>query len=397
MTYIYRIKQKLIEDTLARGKSVLLLGARQTGKTTLMEQIAAADLRISLIQPATRQRYERQPSSLLEEVEALPRSQARVPLVILDEVQKAPVLLDVAQDLIDRHVAQFILTGSSARKLRTGTKINWLPGRVVAIRLDPLTLTELSSQGVSLDDLLLYGSLPGIVTTPVLQNRDIDLASYVTTYLEEEIRMEAVVRNVGLFAQFVSLAAAESGNLVNFSRLSQNIGVAHTTIAAYYQILEDCLIAERVEPLTQSSTRRRLAKTQKYIFFDLGVRRLSAEEGIHLPREYMGRLFEQWVGLELIRCARFSLERIKIYFWRDLEGPEVDWVIKKGELYIPVEVKYTDSPNANDIKHLLLFQREYPNTQIAYLVCQVPRRRKMADNVYAIPWTEVDQLLLSSD
>ncbi len=186
------------------------------------------------------------------------------PLVLIDEIQKAPKLLDVAQDLIDREVANFVFTGSSARKLYRGTKANLLPGRVVSCRLDPFILSEFSAN--KLKERLLYGSLPGIMKEENPRHKETDLESYVTIYLEEEVRAEALVRNLGSFARFLEYAASESGNIVNFRKLSQEIGVSHTTIKDYYQVLEDCLIAERAEPLTKSRTRKKLTKSNKYLF-----------------------------------------------------------------------------------------------------------------------------------
>lgn len=392
MDYISRLLESSIRQTLSRGKSILLLGARQTGKTTLIQRLKA-DFAVSFIQPRVRQRYEQDPSILAAEVEALAETIRGTALIVVDEVQKVPEIMDVVQDLIDRRIAKFILTGSSARKLYSGSKLNLLPGRVVVFRLDPLCLSELSILKPKLEDLLLYGSLPGIVTVENVKDKELDLSSYVTTYLEEEIRAEAVVRNVGHFSQFLMLAASESGSLVNFRKLSQEIGVAHTTIASYYQILEDCLITERVKPLSQSKIRRRLTKTPKYLFFDLGIRRVSAGEGTKLPARFWGNLFEQWVGLELIRHSRF-VKDIKLFFWRDPAGPEVDWVLEKDGIYIPIEVKWTEQPKPEDIKYLKLFQSEYKNTKQAYVICRVPRKLKLAENIYALPWHMIGSLII---
>jgi len=150
---------------------------------------------------------------------------------------------------------------------------------------------------------------------------------------------------------------------------------------SYYQILEDCLIAERIDPLTKSATRKKLTKTQKYLFFDLGVRRLAAGEGTRLPKESLGHLFEQFVGLELLRCGRLSDEKTRLKFWRDPDGPEVDWVIEQNDNYVPVEVKWTTNPSNKDIKHLKVFLNEYKNAGNAYLICRVPRRVKL-DNFF---------------
>jgi len=391
MVYIKRQIEQNVNEALARDKSVLLFGARQTGKTTLINQIPA-DVKLSFAQPSIRQLYEKDPSLLTKRIEALSQHNNSLPLVIIDEVQKVPEILDAVQDLIDRNIAKFILTGSSARKLKQHNKLNLLPGRVVVLTLMPLTIAELPKNKLSLPDLLLFGSLPGIINLDNQEARRIDLHSYVTIYLEEEIRAEAAVRNLASFAQFLELAASESGNIVNFSKLSQKIGIAHTTIMNYYQILEDCLVAERIAPFTQSKTRRRLIKTPKYLFSDLGIRCFAANEGINPPLEHLGRLFEQFVGLELIRMARFTYDKSKIYFWHDNNGPEVDWVIAQGNELIPIEVKWTDAPTLKDARHLQLFCDEYNDVKIAYVVCRVPYKIKLVEKIFALPWQEIDSL-----
>jgi predicted AAA+ superfamily ATPase len=390
MNYRPRRVEASIRHAIDRGRSVLLLGPRQTGKTTLAGRLSA-DLTVSFVLPEVRIRYEKAPSLLIGQVESLAVRAKRMPLVFLDEIQRAPQVLDVVQYLIDRKQAKFILTGSSARKLTRGPAVNLLPGRVVSIRLDPFLLREYPQK--DLERLLNYGQLPAIALLDDDSDRQTDLESYVVTYLEQEVRAEAVVRNLGAFARFLEFAGAESGQLVSFRKLSQEIGVAHTTIAAYYQILEDCLIAERVNPLVESSTRTRLTRSPKYLIFDLGVRRLCAREGVPLPRESMGRLLEQFVGLELVRSARIGQKNADVLFWRDPDGPEVDWVIRKGGQYVPVEVKWTDSPAASDARHLLCFLREYPKARHGYIVCRTPERIQVNRQVEAIPWQETGTLV----
>lgn len=391
MEYIPRLLEEKIKHAIDRDKSVLLFGARQTGKTTLMSRFDSS-LIISFIRPEIRQRYEKLPDLLRGEVEALAlNSNKKRPLVILDEVQKVPVILDVVQDLIDRGKANFVLTGSSARKLRRSANTNLLPGRVSVFKLDPFSLSEFPSE--NLNERLLYGSLPGILAVADLSDRETDLESYVTTYLEEEVRAEAVVRNLGNFARFLEFAASESGGIVNLRKLSQEIGVSHTTIGAYYQILEDCLIAEKIEPLTHSKTRKKLTKSHKYLFFDMGVRRLAAREGTKLSYETMGRLFEQFVGLELLRRAHGKNQTARIRFWRDPDGPEVDWVIDEEGAYTPIEVKWTEKPSLSDIRHLDVFLSEYKSAKTGYLVCRVPREVKLSDRVSAISWQSLGQLI----
>lgn len=392
MQYIPRLLETSIRHALARDRSVLLLGARQTGKTTLAGRFEAA-LTVSFVQPDVRQRYEKAPHLLRGEVESLSAPTAgRRPLVILDEVQKVPVILDVVQDLIDRRKANFMLTGSSARKLRTGVKVNLLPGRLAVFHLDPFSLEEFPAR--ELNDRLLYGSLPGMLLIKNAADREVDLESYVTTYLEEEVRAEAIVRNLGGFARFLEWAASESGHIVNLRKLSQEIGVSHTTIGAYYQILEDCLIAERVEPLTRSKTRKKLTRSEKYLFFDLGVRRLAAREGTRLSRDSMGRIFEQFIGLELLRSVHSHRPAAKVRFWRDPDGPEIDWVIDHNDRYTPIEVKWTENPSPGDIRALETFLSEYETAKAGYLVCQVPRKTKLSDRVLALPWQSIGNLVV---
>ena len=385
------LKEKLAK-ILERGKSVLLLGPRQTGKTTLIRNYKA-DLEITLLISKTRRQYEADPDLLIREVEAARNAKNFLPLVVIDEVQKVPALMDAVQYLIDRQIAQFILTGSSARKLRHNKNVNFLPGRVIQLRLDPLTLEELPKPYPSVEDFLLYGSLPAIRLEMDHSIREEDLNSYVDLYLEEEVRAEALVRDIGSFKNFLRLAAMESGNIVNFDKISQDIGVARTTIAAYYQILEDCLVAERIEPYTESRSRKKLTKSPKYLLFDLGLRRLAAEEQPSLPQQYLGSLFEQFIGLELIRWARLQSLKTSVHFWRDSSGPEVDWLLQQNHFLLPIEVKWTDNPTLRDAKHLELFLREYPMATQGYVVCQVSRPRVLSNSVEAISWHDLPQKL----
>ena len=262
----------MVERHVRRGKSILLLGPRQTGKTTLLRALRP-DLTIELVEPRERRRFERDPSTLRDEALALGR---RRPLIVIDEVQKVPALMDVAQRLIDRDEAQLVLTGSSARKLKRHHDVNLLPGGVVSLRLDPLTLEE--SMPSSLGEALTDGALPGIRSQRSAADREQDLRSYAETYLEEEVRQEALVKQMAPFARFLELAALESGRIANFSRVAADVGVSPHTIQSYCEILVDCLVAERVDPISRSATRKKLTKSSRFLLFDLGVRRLSAGE-----------------------------------------------------------------------------------------------------------------------
>jgi predicted AAA+ superfamily ATPase len=392
MTYISRAIESNITQALKRGKSILLLGPRQTGKTTMIKQALKPDIHYSFAKASTRQRYEHNPALLEAELIAQIKTYTHPPLICIDEVQKIPRVMDVAQFIIDEKMAQFILTGSSARKLRHNQDINLLPGRVVSQHMTPLLLSEMSSFTPTLEDLLLYGSLPDIALTPDYAAKETDLLAYVTTYLEQEIRSEALVRNVGNFARFLQIAAGEAGKQLNFTRLSQDIGIADTTIANYYQILEDCLIVLRIDPITDSHTKRRLIKSPKYLFFDLGIRRAAANESTALPLKMLAELFEHYVGNELVYQSQLHNPHIKVKYWRDTAGPEIDYVLDISQRYLPIEVKWSENPNLSDAKHLIKFMQEYPDVKMSYIISRTPQAYQLADKITVLPWQAISSI-----
>jgi predicted AAA+ superfamily ATPase len=360
--FINRGLTKIIIKTL-KTKSILLLGPRQTGKTTLLSKLSFSKT-YNLAQSKLRLKYEKQPSLFSDEIRNLTD---KSPLIYVDEIQKVPDLMDEIQVLVDEKVALFCITGSSARKLKRGSQTNLLPGRVALLRLDPLNYTEIPN--FNLNHVLIFGSLPAILLESNNRAADKMLRDYVELYLQEEVRAEALVRNVGIFHRFLELAAIESGRIVNFSKISKDVGVSYHTIQSYYAILEDCLIIERIDPLTESSfNRKKLVKSSKYLFFDLGVRRIAANEGLRLPREHLGLIFEQWVGLEIIRYFRSKSLSYQLKFWSDPDGPEVDWVIQFDGNYFPIEVKYSESISTSDCRHLKTFEQEYSNAKKGIII-----------------------------
>ena len=144
--------------------------------------------------------------------------------------------------------------------------------------------------------------------------------------------------------------------------------------------------------MTHSKTRKKLTKSERYVFFDLGVRRLAEREGTRPPRETMGGLLEQFIGLELLRSAHIKGRGAKIRFWRDPDGPEVDWIIDEDGIYIPIEVKWTENPASSDIRHLEVFLSEYKSAKAGFLVCQVPRKAKLSDRIFALPWQSINDV-----
>lgn len=393
MTYLPRTIEAPLKKNLERGKSILLFGARQTGKTTLIKHLNLSDLSYTLLDPELRLQFEKHPNLLRKEIAAYrQRHHADLPLVTIDEAQKVPALMDAIQLIIDNKEAQFILTGSSVRKLRRHAQFNLLPGRVVNFHLDPLSILELPSPVSSLESLLLYGSLPHIYLDKDTDSKQADLSSYVTNYLEEEVRGEALARDLGSFAQFLELAAIESGNPVNINKLSQELGISRHIIAEYFSVLEDCLITEKIEPITDTSSRKRLTKAPKYLFFDMGIKRIATREGINPSTKTLGNLFEQWVGLELLRILRTQKPEARLRYWRDHAGPEVDYVIEHEKKYLPIEVKWTATPSSFDCKHIAKFIQQYPCKTTAYVICRANKAFLLDENIIALPWQEIGTL-----
>lgn len=387
MNTIYRDLTDRILSVLNRNKSLLLLGARQTGKTTLVKSLDH-DRYINLMDSTLRLRYEANPGILINEIKALQVSLGRPPRIIVDEVQKVPDITDNIQILMDEKIANFIITGSSARKIK-----NLLPGRVIKLMMQALSIHEVQSLNCSLETLLTQGSLPGIIGLLDEMDQEQELNSYVSLYLEEEVRKEALVRNLGAFSNFLRLACIESGNIVNLTKLSQEIGVSHSTISAYYNILVDCMVAEKIEPLIKTHSRRKLTHSPKYIIFDLGIRRVAAQESIHPTLKQLGFLFEQFIGLELKKRIVLAQKKIKLYFWRDHAGPEVDFVLEEEEAYTPIEVKWTQTPTLKDARHLISFMKEYPVKTQGFIVCQTPYPVALTDKILAIHWSDLAKIL----
>jgi predicted AAA+ superfamily ATPase len=391
MKPLHRNITKQIKAALSRGKSVLLLGARQTGKTTTILELIKPDIVYSFLDPELRLRFEKDPTLLIREIKVQLSNYKTPPVIFLDEVQKIPSIMDSVQLLIDQKKALFILSSSSVRKLRHGKAVNLLPGRVLVLTMDPLHLSEMPDPKPTLEDILTYGTLPHIFTEPNVTYKEEDLHSYVITYLEEEIRAEALTRNIGQFARFLELAASESGCIVNLTKLSQEVGVAVSTISEYYQILEDCMVTFRIDPIIKSTTRRRLIKSPKYLFFDLGIKRVSANEGISLSEKNLALSFEQFIGLELLHQAR-AFTNIQLHYWRDSNNVEVDFIIRREEQFIPIEVKWSNMPSMKDIRHVEKFLAEYPEAPKGYVICRTPKAFELTENITALPWQEINKV-----
>lgn len=394
-----------LRSEVSAGKVRLLFGARQTGKSTLLYRLADAQAVVfNLQERKTRLELEREPRVFTQTLEAA-RKQPTV--VCVDEIQKVPALLDEVQYLHDKHPGRFsfLLTGSSARRLKTSAA-NLLPGRAHLFHLCPLLLAERKAGRLSsifpaptkgpfapgfsepdLDELLLFGSLPG-VTQEDTESRIRTLESYVELYLEEEIRREALVRNVGAFQQFLQLAAMESGGITNLTNISRESGVPIATLRTFYQVLEDTFIGYRL-PVFGAAGRKRVLTTPRFLFFDNGVRNAAAHlrPSRELLKTQLGLLFENWVGQELAHRCLYAGRAYRLSFWRTAHGAEVDYVLETPDEIIPIEVKSTESPAEADARHVKLFLGTYPErARRGYVVCRCSSPRRLTESVTAIPW-----------
>jgi predicted AAA+ superfamily ATPase len=362
-------------------KSVLLLGARQVGKSTLIRALGA-ELIINLADEAVYLSYAKDPGRLRREVSAL-RSPSRI---IIDEVQRVPSLLNTVQALMDegaRH--RFILTGSSARKLKRG-QANLLPGRVLFEVLDPLSIWELG-EDFDLERALQVGTLPGIYLDRESGTDVLD--SYVATYLREEIQAEALLRDVGSYARFLDLAAAGSGQWVNYSKLASDAEIAKETIRRYYQILEDTLLAFRIPPFEVKRSPRRVSQRDRVLFFDVGVR--NALLGLHrgpLPSTEKGHVFEHWFILQCLYFIRARRLPWQVSAYRTESGAEVDLVIDTKASLIAIECKLGRTVGTGDLTGLRSFAGVAHRPLKAFVVFRGERAQRLGAGIEAVPYQD---------
>jgi len=367
---------------LPRDRSAFLWGPRKTGKTTLLRQqfpdacwvdLLDYDLFISLSQ---------RPSSLREILGAQPSK-----TVVIDEVQKIPHLMDEIHWLIENRGYQFVLCGSSARKLRRGES-RLLGGRAWRFELYPLVTAELKP--FDLEKALLTGLIPSHYFSP---NSEMDLRGYVHDYLKEEIQAEALTRNLPAFSKFLKSAAITNGMLLNYSNAARDAGVSVKTIREYYQILEDTLIGRQLVPWRKSK-QRRLIETAKFFFFDRGVvASLLEQRSLTQGTSEYGRAFEHFILQECWAYRHYSRLEFPITFWRTASGAEVDLIL--GEADVALEVKA--SANVGDrTKGLHLFHEEN-NCRKSFIICRERRPRKISSKITVLPWKDFCVMLWAGE
>jgi len=249
------------------------------------------------------------------------------------------------------------------------------------------TAEEPRFPATDLFERLTFGELPGVAIAPRAHRADL-LRTYTLVYLEEELRREALVKNWPAFARFLQLAAAESGRMINYAGISREAGVSLPTVKTYYQLLEDMFIGFRVTALS-GSPRKSLLSTERFCFFDVGVRNAAAELPLETAavRANPGPLFEQWVGIELWKRLQY-LGGGKLHYLRSKAGAEVDFIVARGNRLIPIEVKWTERPTRGDARHLLTFLDEHRNrARKGWLICRCSAPLALTDRVTALPWS----------
>ncbi|MCQ2395967.1 MAG: ATP-binding protein [Kiritimatiellae bacterium] len=354
------IDRKLDVCAALSHKSVFLFGPRQCGKSSLLDHTIQNANVFDLLSSETFLRLSSDPG-YLESCCTDDRP------VVIDEIQKLPSLLDEVHRLIERKGLRFVLTGSSARKLRQGG-VNLLGGRARVKRLHPFSAIELGSD-FDLDRALNFGLLPNIWFSDEPEE---DLADYIDEYLRQEIIAEGATRNLPAFSRFLEVAALSSGEQIDYTSIANDAKVPRTTVQEYFRILKETLLADEV-PVWKQGTRRKTVETAKFYLFDTGVsRRLSRrKEVVPLTQEY-GHLFEAWVHHELRSYLDCTTRDGAIEYWRTTNGTEVDFIVgncaievKSGTRIAPGDIKGLKAiADEGEFRHRLVVCRENVPRQV---------------------------------
>jgi predicted AAA+ superfamily ATPase len=334
-----------------KAKSHFLLGPRGTGKSFLArQQLEGHAAIINLLRSEASRVLLANPSRLESMIAAnIPKGSK---FVVIDEVQKIPALLDEVHRLIEEGGYKFLLTGSSARKLRTGG-VNLLAGRAWPMGLFPLTTSELGA-AFQLDQYLRYGGLPSVISSDAPQ---LELDAYVGLYLDEEIKMEGLVRRLAPFSEFLRLAGLSNGKVINFSKMANEVGVSSPTIREYFHILEDTLVGNLI-PLWRKSPTRKPGSSARFYFFDTGVANtLAGINALDPASDLFGRCFEQFVYMEIKAWMTYRRKKFSLSYWQKSNECEVDLLLGNE---IAIEVKSTTRLNSSDFRGLKEVTDEVP-------------------------------------
>lgn len=360
--------------SLLQKKSFFLFGPRATGKSSLIREQFTTDAPIlNLLDSQLYLRLSASPYELESIIHAYPDHQ----IVIIDEVQRIPMLLNEVHRLIEEQKIRFLLTGSSARKLRQH-HTNLLAGRAWEAHLFPLVSIEIPD--FNLDRYLHVGGLPPVYLSAEPQE---ELIAYVHTYLQQEIQVEALVRRIPAFSRFLTVAALTSGQMLNFSTIASDTGVPVSTVREYYQILQDTFLGFLIPGWTKTVKRKALS-TAKFYFFDLGVKNtLAAIKHLEPASDLYGQAFEHFVALELQAYISYRRLHLSLCYWRSRHGFEVDFIVGDA---IAIEVKTTQQVGEKHLKGLHALAEE--NICQRYYLISMDRINRKLGVIEIIYWQD---------
>jgi len=361
-----------LEETL--NDSIFLWGARQVGKSTLLETLFPSARYYDLLKSDEFERFFRRPALLREEL----MNNDNRDLVIIDEIQKIPQLLDEVHWLMTNRQIRFVLCGSSARKLmRHGA--NLLGGRALRTVMYPLVSAEIPD--FDLMRAINNGMIPRHYTVENPQRR---IQAYIGDYLNEEIRAEALSRNLASFTRFLEIAAQSNGEMVVYNNIAQDCGVSSPTVKEYFNILEQTMIGHLIPGFTATQKRRTIA-APKFYFFDVGiVNYLLKRKNIEQGTDVFGHAFEQLLMQEIIAFLSYSSSAEKISYWRTTGGYEVDCIVGQGR--VAIEFKSSDEVKSRHTGGLKAFREDFPNAKA--IIVSMDRYRRELNGIEVIPVNE---------
>jgi predicted AAA+ superfamily ATPase len=358
-------------NEMIKKRSYFLLGPRACGKTTLIKTTFPHAKRYDLLNASVYARLLRNPNLIEEET-------SKNELVILDEIQKLPSILDEVHRLIEDRGQRFLLTGSSARKLKRGGA-NLLAGRAFQAALFPVCSAEIPDF-----DLMTYLNTTGLPEFYGSADCEDFLEAYVSTYLKEEIQGEGLVRNLPAFSRFLDIAALANGEELNFAQVASDASVPVRTLQGYYSILEETLLGFMV-PSYEATLKRKAITRPKFYFFDIGVTNFLAKRGkIRQGSELFGKAFEHFIALELRSWISYSKSRLSLNYWRSTSQFQVDFVV--GDAFA-LEVKATNQVTQRHLAGLRALREENLVKKFYMVSCDITRRQTK-DGIIIFPWRD---------
>lgn len=356
-----------------------LFGPRGTGKSTWLAQQFPDALFVDLLDPAIERELRSRPEALRERVAAM----RRPGVVVLDEVQRAPGVLSVVHALIEQKKPgrRFVLTGSSARKLRVAG-VDLLGGRAANCSMHPFLAGELG-EAFDLERALAIGMVPGVIGAAEPPQA---LRAYLGLYMREEVKAEGLVRNLDAFGRFLEAISFSHGQAVNLANVARECQVSRTTVEGYLEVLEDLLLSFRL-PMFQKRAQRQLTSHPKFYWFDVGIFRAARPAGpLDRPEEIGGGALEGLVAQHLRAWIDYSGADARLHFWRTRAGNEVDFVVYGKDEFVAIEVKNHAKVHPADLRGLAAFGEDYPQSK--RLLVYRGKERRRVEGVLCLPCDE---------